>query len=108
MADFIEATDLSKLPPGQGTTVTLSGREIALFNVEGTIYAMDDACPHAGASLGYGKLEGKVVTCRAHGWCFNVTTGGKINVPDFGVQAYQAKIEDGKILVAVPGQPTAG
>lgn len=107
MAEFIEATDLDKLPAGRGTTVTLGGKEIALFNVGGIVYAMDDSCPHAGASLGFGKLEGNLVTCRAHGWCFNVTTGGKLNVPDFGVQTYPVKIVDGKIMVSVTGPPAA-
>ena len=52
---------------GTSTTVTLDGKQIALFNIDGQIYATNDACPHAGASLGWGKLEGKVVKCRAQG-----------------------------------------
>lgn len=62
---------------------------------------MDDGCLHAGVSLGAGKLEGTVVTCRAHGWRYDVTTGCTKHVPDYGVKSYPVKIVDGKILVAV-------
>ena len=102
MAEFIQVALIEEVPDGKGTTVTVNGNDLALFNVEGTIYAMDDKCPHAGASLGFGKLEGRVVTCRAHGWKFNVATGKMVNVPDFSVGCYTVKVEDGKIWVAVP------
>src|SRR5271156_629803 len=101
MADFIEATELSKVPPGTGTTVTIAGKEVALFNVDGTIHATDDGCLHHGASLGASKLEGKIVTCRAHGWKYDVTTGCVAHVPDYGVKSYPVKVVDGKIMVAV-------
>lgn len=101
MEEFVQAIRLEALPVGSGTSVELNGKSIALFNVEGTVYAMDDGCLHHGASLGMGKLEGKVVTCRAHGWKYNVTTGGTLNVPDYGVKSYPVKVVDGDILVAV-------
>lgn len=101
MAEFVEVARLEEVPPGQSTTVVVSGKNIALFNVDGTVYATDDACLHAGGSLGTGKLEGKVVTCRLHGWRYNVTTGNTLNVPDYGVKSYPVNVADGKILVAV-------
>lgn len=101
MADFLEAARLDQVPAGSGTTATVGGKEVALFNVEGTIYAIDDSCLHQGASLASGKLEGKTVTCRAHGWKYNVTTGATLHVPDYGVHSYPVKVVDGKILVAV-------
>jgi nitrite reductase/ring-hydroxylating ferredoxin subunit len=101
MSDFVEAADLKNVQPGSGTSVTVGGKDIALFNVEGTIYAIDDGCLHQGLSLGTSKLEGKVVTCRAHGWRYDVTTGNTLHVPDYGVTAYPVKVEGDKILVAV-------
>jgi 3-phenylpropionate/trans-cinnamate dioxygenase ferredoxin subunit len=101
MAEYIEAGLVEKIPPGKGTTVTLAGKEIALFNVDGTIYPMDDSCLHQGMSLGNSKLGGKIVTCRGHGWRYDVTTGNILHVLDFGVRAYPVKVVDGKILVAV-------
>lgn len=75
MADFVEAIELVQLPPGTDTTVTIADKSVAVFNIDGQIYAIDDACPHARSSLGWGKLEGSIVTCRAHRLKFNVTKG---------------------------------
>ena len=101
MAEFIEACRLEDVPLGKGRTVTIAGKEVALFNVDGTIFAMDDSCLHHGVSLGNSPLEGKIVTCRGHGWRYDVTTGNVAHVPDYGVTSYPVKVEDGKILVAV-------
>ena len=101
MAEFVEVARLDELPPGRGSTFSIAGKDIAVFNVDGNVFAMDDGCLHHGASLGSGKFEGKVVTCRLHGWRYDVTTGCTMNVPDYGVKTYAVKVEDGKILVAV-------
>ena len=53
----------------------MDGRVLAVFNVEGTYYALDGICPHQGGPLGKGQLNGSVVTCPWHGWQFNVATG---------------------------------
>jgi 3-phenylpropionate/trans-cinnamate dioxygenase ferredoxin subunit len=81
--------------------VTVNGQDVALFNVGGTIYAIEDSCLHQGSSLGMGTLSGKVVTCRSHGWRYDVTTGNTLHVPDYGVASYPVQVVDGKILVAI-------
>jgi len=101
MTEFFEVAALEQVPPGTGTTFTVGDQQVAVFNVDGTIYAMADGCLHRGSSLGSGKLEGKVVTCRAHGWRYDVSTGSTIHVPGYGVASYPAKVVDGKILVCV-------
>jgi len=85
MADFVEVARLDQLPPGKGMTVTVGVKNLALFNLDGTVYAMDDACLHAGISLGSGRLAGKIVICWAHGWRYDVTTGSAMTVPGYGV-----------------------
>ena len=101
MANFVEAARVDELPPGKGTCVTVAGKDIALFNVE-------DACLHQGLSLGTSDLHGKVVTCRGHGWRYNVTTGCTLNVPDYGVMTYSVKIEGGTIFVdTAPQEPAS-
>lgn len=69
---LIEATDC---PAGTAQEVLVDGRVLAVFNVEGTYYALDGICPHQGGPLGKGQLNGCVVTCPWHGWQFNVATG---------------------------------
>jgi 3-phenylpropionate/trans-cinnamate dioxygenase ferredoxin subunit len=100
MATFVEAAQFDQIAPGASRVVQVSGKSIALFNVDGTIYALNDSCAHAGASLGAGKIEGKTVTCRAHGLKYDLTNGYVGGVPGFGVTVYEVKIADGKILVA--------
>jgi nitrite reductase/ring-hydroxylating ferredoxin subunit len=82
MADFIELATLDQLAPGQGMTVTVRGVPVALFNVDGTVYAIDNACRHVGVSLGTGELRGNIVRCRHHGWRYDVTTGQTMHDPE--------------------------
>lgn len=99
MADFIEVARVDQVPVGKGWPVTVDGKELALFNVGGTIYAMDDTCLHQGLSLAMGELDGPIVTCRGHGWRYDVRTGTVTHVPGYGVETYPVKIEGDKILV---------
>jgi 3-phenylpropionate/trans-cinnamate dioxygenase ferredoxin subunit len=101
MAELVEAIGLDQIPSGKSTTVTIADKSIALFNIEGQIYAIDDACPHAGSSLGWGKLEGSIVTCRAHGLKFNVMKGCMANNPDATLTTYPVQVTDGKVMVAI-------
>ena len=104
MDDFVETIALDRLRPGKAIAVRVAANDVALFNVDGQIYATNDRCAHAGASLGSGKLRGAVVTCRAHRFCYDVTTGKCTNIQGLGVATYAVKVVDGKILVAVAPQ----
>jgi nitrite reductase/ring-hydroxylating ferredoxin subunit len=101
MADFVEVATLDQLAPGQGMTVTVRGVPVALFNVGGTVYAIDDTCLHAGVSLGAGELRGHIVRCRAHGWRYDVTTGQTMDEADCWVTRYPVQVVEGTILVDV-------
>jgi nitrite reductase/ring-hydroxylating ferredoxin subunit len=102
VAAFIEVAALAQLPPGTKLVVMVGGVEVALFNIDGVVYAVDNSCMHAGGSLAAGALEGKVVTCRGHGWQYDVTTGKVIGIPEMGVDTYQVTIAGGKIRITVP------
>jgi 3-phenylpropionate/trans-cinnamate dioxygenase ferredoxin subunit len=112
MGDFVEAARLAELPPGRGTRVVVAGRAVALFNVDGTVYAIDDACRHRQQSLGLSRLAGTIVTCQGHGMRYDVTTGRVASTSErslfpagWGVASYPVEVVDGKILVAVPPAP---
>lgn len=80
--DPIKLANVDDIPLGKGIVVSLpDGREIALFNIDHKIFALDNACPHMGGPLGEGELEGCIVTCPWHGWQFDVKTGACINMP---------------------------
>jgi nitrite reductase/ring-hydroxylating ferredoxin subunit len=100
--NLIEVARLDQIPDGASACFTVGGTEIAIFNVGGSIFAMDDSCLHKGASLASGELDGKIVTCRAHGWRYDVTTGSTLNSPGYGVTSYATKVVDGTIFVALP------
>jgi len=101
MDAFIEIARLDQIPPGSGSRFTTAGKDVAVFNVDGTICAIDDTCPHAGGSLGMGKVDGRIVTCPVHGMKFDVATGCFAGTADFGVASYAVKVVDGKIMAAV-------
>ena len=76
-------------------TVTVCSVPVALFNVEGTVYAIDDTCQHEGVSLGAGELRGNIVRCRAHGWWYDVTTGHTLHAPAERVTRDPVQVVDG-------------
>jgi len=100
MADFVKVAETTEIPPGTGKTVTVNGNTIALFNVDGTFYAIDNTCIHRGGPLGEGELSGKIVTCPWHGWQYDVTTGISTFNPMAKVACYQVKVEGNEIKVA--------
>jgi nitrite reductase/ring-hydroxylating ferredoxin subunit len=68
--DFVPVANLDDVPVGTSLGVTVEGREVALFNAGGTIYALENYCPHQGAPLVGGWIEGTTITCPWHAWCF--------------------------------------
>jgi len=101
MAEFVKVATLSELAPGTCKPVEAGGKVVALFNVDGNIYALDNTCLHRGGPLGEGTLSGDVVTCPLHMWEYNVRTGEKVNVPEMKVATYPVQIEGSDIKVAV-------
>jgi len=101
LANYVEVASLERLPPGRGTVVTIEGKDIGLFNVDGVICAIANSCRHQGLSLGTSQLDGKIVTCRGHGWKYDVTTGSTLSSPGYGVPAYPVRVVEGKIMVAI-------
>lgn len=99
MSNFVKVASTGDVAPGACKTVEANGKAIAVFNVEGTIYATDNTCPHRGGPLGEGELEGKVVTCPWHGWRWDVTTGASPVNPNAKVACYPCKVEGDQILV---------
>lgn len=85
---------------GKGLIVNLpDGREVALFNIEGEIFALDNACPHMGGPLGDGEIEDSTVICPWHAWQFNIKTGECINVPGEDAICIPIEIRNGSIYL---------
>lgn len=84
MPRYIRVADSSEISPGGAIACVVEGRPVGLFNVEGTFYALENVCPHQGAPLTDGYLEGPLLTCSWHAWCFDVRTG-KMSLADISV-----------------------
>ena len=101
MAEFVVIAYVADIASGSGKTVVVNGKDIAVFNVDGSFYAIDGTCIHRGGPLGEGELQGKVVTCPWHQWTYDVTTGTSTLNPAAKVACYETKIESGELMVFV-------
>jgi nitrite reductase (NADH) small subunit/3-phenylpropionate/trans-cinnamate dioxygenase ferredoxin subunit len=102
MSEFVTVAKVAEIPPGSGKTVEVNGIWIALFNVNGSFFAVDNTCPHAGGPIGEGSLAGEIVTCPWHGWQFNVSTGEREGNPNFTVACCPVRIQGEEVQIAIP------
>ena len=98
----VTVAKLIDLKPGTCVSLEANGIGVALFNVDGMVYALDNTCPHAGGPLGEGELNGEIVECPWHGWRYNVRTGERSENPEFKVACYPVEVEGDLIHVSVP------
>lgn len=107
MAERIKIAEVAELPPGTGKVCAVPGTSIALFNVDGRFYAVDNDCPHRGGALGNGILDGTVVTCPLHGWRFDVTTGDCLVQAEKKIQCRGVQIDGDGVWLAVAVRPSS-
>ncbi len=102
MAGLVRIARADEVAPGQGKRVEIQGRPIALFNLGGKFYAVDDTCPHRGGPLSEGEVEGEVVTCPWHGATFRIPSGEVLSPPArSGVSTYPVRMIGTDIEVEV-------
>lgn len=103
MASFVKVLATGDLAPGTKKTVMVNGKKIALANIEGEFFAIDDTCSHAQCSLGTeGFLDGSAIICGCHGAQFDMTNGKVLSMPaTVDIASYPTKVKDGMVLVAV-------
>ena len=100
MSNIVRLGRASEIPPGTGKVVDAAGRSLAVFNVDGTFCAIDNACTHRGGPLGEGDLDGEVVTCPLHGARFNVKTGEVLGPPaSERARSFSVQLREGEELV---------
>ena len=102
MSKRITVAKLADVQPGHCLSVEAGAIGIALCNVGGTVYALDNCCPHAGGPIGKGFLDGDCVECPWHGWRYNVKTGEKLENPQIKVDCFPVHIDGDSIQVDVP------
>jgi 3-phenylpropionate/trans-cinnamate dioxygenase ferredoxin component len=98
-----KVASLQELPPGSAKQVTIGDRKLAVFNIGGKYYAIDDTCTHRGAPLSEGECEGEEVTCPWHGARFALSTGAVLSAPaSRGVGSYKVEITGDEVRVDLP------
>lgn len=98
---FVRVASVADVEPGSGKVVEAGGRAIALFNVDGTFYAIDNTCLHRGGPVGEGDLDGAVVTCPWHGFQYDVITGRNVFDPEVGLATFPVRVANGDVLIAI-------
>lgn len=102
MANLIKIAEVKDLPPGQAAAFDVEGQKIALFNVEGTFYAIGDTCTHRGGPLSEGLVAGTIVTCPWHGADFDLKTGAVMRSPARQeVPSFRVVIEGGDVKIEI-------
>ncbi|HZO93992.1 MAG TPA: Rieske 2Fe-2S domain-containing protein [Candidatus Baltobacteraceae bacterium] len=101
MADeFVTVAHVGDIAPGTGKAFVVGEREIALFNVDGTFYALDNTCPHQGGPLAEGWLDGTTVTCPWHAWTFKLSDGG-MTLGDFAcVDTFEVRLNGADVEIS--------
>ena len=101
MASETRVAGTRDLSPGAPKVVTVQGREIALFLIDGRYFATTNVCPHQGGPLGEGMTEGFTVICPWHAWSFDVRTGASPVNPRARIETYPVRVNGEDIFVTV-------
>lgn len=103
MQELVDIASVDRISPGSALAVTIAGETIALFNVDGRLFALDDACIRCGSSLAIGVLDGVTVECCGCGWRYDVTSGCVQGIPGLHSDMFEVAIVDAHVMIdAVP------
>ncbi|MCB9451649.1 MAG: non-heme iron oxygenase ferredoxin subunit [Anaerolineaceae bacterium] len=101
MAEFTTVATLDELPPGERIVVELGRHWVAIFNVAGAYYAVEDVCTHDDGPLAAGDLNGCVIECPRHGATFDITSGKALTAPAIvDVPTYAVRVDGNNIQIA--------
>ncbi len=105
MGQRIPLGKVTDIPAGEAVVVEVNKKDVAVFHHAGQFYAIDDLCPHMGASLSGGFVEGGVVTCPWHYWRFRLDDGSWADNPKVKTGCYRVHVEGDDLVLEVPDKP---
>jgi toluene monooxygenase system ferredoxin subunit len=105
---FRKVATLDELWDGEMIALETEGQVVLLVNLDGSIHAYADSCPHLGTRLSQGSLQRPVLTCSTHGWEFDACTGQGINPKTACLESFAVKVENGDILIDVGARELKG
>ncbi len=101
------AARLEDIPADGGLQLTIDGRTVALFVVDGAPVAFDGRCRHRGGPIGDGFVRGGVVTCPRHWWRYDLRTGELVGDASVRLERFPTELDDGTVFVTLPPAPPA-
>jgi nitrite reductase (NADH) small subunit/3-phenylpropionate/trans-cinnamate dioxygenase ferredoxin subunit len=104
MSEFRTVCRVGDIAEGEGKAVCLGDKIIAVFLADGRYSAIDDCCPHMGASLSDGYVAGGIVTCPWHAWRFRLQDGAWADNPRIHIGCYAVRVEGDEVQVQVPAR----
>ncbi len=107
MSTFKTVAKVGDIPSGEGRAYEVNGRMVAVFLVDDVYQAIDDFCPHMGASLAGGLVEDGTVMCPWHAWHFKLSDGTWCENPKISTDSFDVRVDGDDIQVLVPERPKA-
>jgi nitrite reductase (NADH) small subunit len=104
-AEFTTVAKVGEIPEGQGAAYPVAGRMVAVFCEGGKYFAIDDFCPHMGASLAGGYVEKGIVACPWHAWRFCIHDGKWCDNPRIKIDAFETRVQGDEVQVRVLPKP---
>lgn len=100
MSDWVDVSRIEELPPGTRKVVDVDGVAVAVFNLGGEYYAIEDVCTHDGGDLATGEVDGEAIVCPRHGARFSIKTGEVLAPPAYEpVAIFPVRIHQGIVQV---------
>ncbi|HUP78627.1 MAG TPA: Rieske (2Fe-2S) protein [Pirellula sp.] len=101
MAKWFTVAKTTEVPLNEARAFPVGDRMIAIFNTNGNFYAMDDFCPHMGASLAGGWVEDGAVACPWHAWRFSLADGCWLDNPKIKADVFRVHVVDDEIQIEI-------
>jgi 3-phenylpropionate/trans-cinnamate dioxygenase ferredoxin component len=100
MSNWLDVASTDELAPGSRRVVDVGGVAVAVFNLGGEYFAIQDICPHDGGELANGEVDGEVIICPRHGARFSIRTGTVLGPPAYeDVRTFAVRVAEGKVQV---------
>jgi nitrite reductase/ring-hydroxylating ferredoxin subunit len=100
--DWVAVAAAGDLPPGASLAARAGAAEVAVFNVDGELRAVEGRCLHRGGSLAEGMVDGGVVVCPRHWWRYDLRTGERQGDRRLRLSCYPVRVRDGRVEVMIP------